>query len=81
MNFENLLLERDGFVVTITINRPKALNALNSATLRELKACLTELHHDHRDETLAELSESELHDMRLSTADIALGDHMCDPHA
>ena len=53
MTFENLIVERDGFVVTISINRPKALNALNTATLRELKACLTELHQEELDQTRA----------------------------
>lgn len=36
-SFENLLLEVDGAIATVTFNRPKALNALNEATLRELK--------------------------------------------
>ena len=36
MAYENLLVERDGGVLTITINRPKVLNALNAATLAEL---------------------------------------------
>lgn len=51
MNYENLLVERDGYVVTISINRPKALNALNTQTLRELKACLTDLHQEQLDRT------------------------------
>ena len=33
MSFENLLLERDGAVAILTINRPRALNALNSSTV------------------------------------------------
>src|SRR5438874_2876845 len=40
MPYENILLEREGPVVTITVNRPKSLNALNSATLRELTQAL-----------------------------------------
>ena len=32
--------EQEGFVGVITINRPKALNALNSGVLEELNACL-----------------------------------------
>ena len=38
--FENLLVETDGAAVIITINRPKALNALNQGTLRELATCI-----------------------------------------
>ncbi|WP_294726894.1 enoyl-CoA hydratase-related protein [uncultured Fusobacterium sp.] len=38
MNF--ITYEQDGFVGVITINRPKALNALNSDVLKELAACL-----------------------------------------
>ncbi len=33
---ENLLLERDGAIAIVTINRPKTLNALNVATICEL---------------------------------------------
>lgn len=36
MVYENLIVEQDGSVLVITINRPKVLNALNSATLTEL---------------------------------------------
>ena len=38
MNY--ITYEQDGFVGIITINRPKALNALNSEVLKELDACL-----------------------------------------
>src|SRR5438067_1730824 len=40
MRYENILVEREGPVATITVNRPKSLNALNSATLRELTQAL-----------------------------------------
>ena len=36
MNYENILVEQRGAVTLITLNRPKALNALNSAVLAEL---------------------------------------------
>jgi len=46
MAYENILVERDGFVLTITINRPKVLNALNDLTLSELSAAIDEARHD-----------------------------------
>ena len=36
MSYENILVEQRGAVTLITLNRPKALNALNSGVLREL---------------------------------------------
>lgn len=36
VELKNVILETEGNLATITINRPKALNALNSDTLREL---------------------------------------------
>lgn len=46
MAFENLLLERDGAIAVVTINRPKVLNALNAQTLDELRRVVLELGHD-----------------------------------
>ncbi|MBL0060122.1 MAG: enoyl-CoA hydratase/isomerase family protein [bacterium] len=40
MSYENILWEVDGNVGILTINRPKALNALNGATLNDIEACL-----------------------------------------
>lgn len=37
---ENILIEANGAVQTITINRPKQLNALNKATIEELSQAL-----------------------------------------
>ena len=37
---ENILYEQQGFIGKITINRPKAMNALNSQTLQELDQTL-----------------------------------------
>jgi enoyl-CoA hydratase/carnithine racemase len=42
----NLLLEHDGAVAVITINRPKVLNALNSETMDELRRTILALKHD-----------------------------------
>ncbi|MBF0501177.1 MAG: enoyl-CoA hydratase/isomerase family protein [Candidatus Riflebacteria bacterium] len=38
---ENLVFEKSGKIGTLTVNRPKALNALNTQTLRELKDFLS----------------------------------------
>lgn len=46
MAFDNLLLEHDGPVATVTINRPQVLNALNGATLTELERAIAELAAD-----------------------------------
>jgi enoyl-CoA hydratase len=46
MSFDNLLLERDGAVAIVTINRPKVLNALNSQTIDELRRAVLELKAD-----------------------------------
>ncbi len=43
MSFENTLLEKQGSVAVVTINRPKALNALNADTLLELDQVFTDL--------------------------------------
>ncbi len=42
MAFDNLLIERDGPVAVIAINRPKVLNALNAATFSDLRQTLEE---------------------------------------
>jgi enoyl-CoA hydratase len=45
-NLENLLLTRSGNIQTITINRESKLNALNQATLAELKSVILSLYDD-----------------------------------
>ena len=40
MAYENLIVEQDGDVLLVTINRPKVLNALNRATFAELSLML-----------------------------------------
>ena len=44
--FTNLLVERAGAVVTVRLNRPRALNALDAATLRELARAIREVRRD-----------------------------------
>ncbi len=46
MTFENLMLERDGAIAIVTINRPKVLNALNTQTLDELRRAFLDLKQD-----------------------------------
>jgi enoyl-CoA hydratase len=46
MPFENLLLERDGAVAIVTINRPRVLNALDARTLDELRRVVLDLTAD-----------------------------------
>lgn len=47
VELKNVILEREGNLATITINRPKALNALNSETLRELNLVIETLENDN----------------------------------
>ncbi|MBL8788332.1 MAG: enoyl-CoA hydratase/isomerase family protein [Deltaproteobacteria bacterium] len=44
--FENLLYEREDFIVTLTVNRPQVRNALNRKTLSELHRAFFEFRHD-----------------------------------
>lgn len=46
MQFENLLIETEGHLATVIINRPKKLNALNKATIKELHDALSVLESD-----------------------------------
>jgi len=46
MNYENLIVEKRGRIGIITLNRPKALNALCAALVRELSQVLDEFEAD-----------------------------------
>jgi enoyl-CoA hydratase len=46
MPYENLILEKVGQIATITVNRPKVLNALDLQTLKELERAATDLTED-----------------------------------
>jgi enoyl-CoA hydratase len=45
-HLDNLLLERTDAIALLTVNRPKVLNALNTATLDELRRLVLALKHD-----------------------------------
>ena len=45
--YENILLEREGHTLILTINRPTKLNALNQATLQELKEVMQMVDEDN----------------------------------
>jgi len=46
MNFENILLEKKNSIAYVTVNRPKVLNALNMATMEELRAAFHDIKSD-----------------------------------
>ena len=47
MELKNVILEKEGHLAIVTMNRPKALNALNSETLKDLEAVITDLENDN----------------------------------
>ena len=46
MAFEHIVYEAENGIITITFNRPKALNALNKALLSELNQALIDIEND-----------------------------------
>ena len=46
MTFENIKVARENAIIIVTINRPKALNALNRLTISELSQVMTEVASD-----------------------------------
>ena len=45
-SFENILYDKKGAIAYVTVNRPKVLNALNMATMEELRAAFTAIKED-----------------------------------
>src|ERR1700731_505757 len=46
MNFENILVAKKNSIAYVTVNRPKVLNALNLATMEELRAAFHDIKND-----------------------------------
>src|SRR5437868_4688308 len=46
MTFSNILAEKKNSIAYVTVNRPKVLNALNMATMEELRAAFHEIKND-----------------------------------
>lgn len=46
MGYTNVIFEKEGNIAIVKINRPKALNALNCKTLRELDSIIQEISED-----------------------------------
>src|SRR5438552_3857729 len=46
MSFDNLVVERDGAIAIVTVNRPAVLNALNSDAIDELRRAMLDLKQD-----------------------------------
>ena len=47
MDFENVLVEKDGAIAVITLNRPHALNALSYSLVKDVSLAMQELDGDH----------------------------------
>lgn len=46
MNFENVIVDKDGAIGVVTLNRPQALNALSYALVKDLSLAMQELDRD-----------------------------------
>lgn len=46
MSYQNLILQKEGPIATVSVNREKAMNALNADVLKEIKECFTALSSD-----------------------------------
>ena len=52
MNYENILVQQENGIATITINRPKKLNALNRDTIQELHDAFEALNADENSKVI-----------------------------
>ena len=57
-DYETVLVEKKGAVTLVTLNRPQALNALNSAVLRELIAVFADYDSDAASSAVSSLPEA-----------------------
>ena len=69
MNYENILYEKNSHIVSITLNRPKRLNAINPPTQVELWHALNYFQNDkdawgHRQRHTSSVGKGELADSR-----------------
>ena len=48
MNFENVIVEKDGAIAVVTLNRPQALNALSYGLVKDLSLAMQELDRDNQ---------------------------------
>src|SRR5438132_11189577 len=46
MTFSNILFEKKNSIAYVTVNQPKVLNALNMATMEELRAAFHDIKND-----------------------------------
>jgi enoyl-CoA hydratase len=46
MNYDNVIVDRDGAIAVVTLNRPQALNALSYGLVKDLSLAMQELDHD-----------------------------------
>jgi len=46
MSFENVIIDRDGAIAVVTLNRPQALNALSYGLVKDLSLAMQELDQD-----------------------------------
>src|ERR1700719_1055891 len=46
LNLENIVYDKKGPIAYVTLNRPKVMNALNKATIKELRAAFEDARDD-----------------------------------